>query len=1139
MAIVGDIENYDANYPSRKIVRDSSGNLFVVTGDNGAVDIYKSTDGGSTWVAQDTSNNPTFGGNVGAISIAIDSSDVIHVGIWHNIAGGSGFFYYTFSGSSWSDPADPSGLGSGLANNHLNLSIDSNDRLHLLWVYADDLDGANYLMYKNNVGGSWNTTVQIAILGIVNVTGIDLAINSSNVPEAVVNSNDDIIAYQGNANNATSFTAHTVDTSPYSASTASGPSIVTSNDGTTYIAYLDEPSPDSNIVTVAIHPSGTWTSGWSTVTNGNDGGHISAVVLGDTLYVVYTDGSSDVKYDAYDGSTWLGETNVATGTFDWTNAAWSHYHNNATQGLFIVYADGTDTHFSSVLLSQTLSTDLFEATFEEAVANYTVSHGTSAVKGARFTRTHTTDANKRKVNTASHTTDSLLRKQQTVSHTTDANLKKATTRTHTTDANKKKANLTVSHTTSSNNKKADNTVTHTTDALKRKQFTVPHSTDSFLRKQQTLTHSTDSFLRGQNTISHTTDSLKRKATLVSHTTDSNKKKANNTVSHTTDSNKRKITTISHTTDSNLVPSENLDQFQPTHHFNLAFGSESVKKIGQVFTPSISGRLEKIITTIGNGFESTDEVVVKIHTDEFGEPGTLLATSTNSFDGSTHAWTDPDITFEFTFDLSLIIESASQYWAVFERTGTLDGDDTYILKQANDDLYTDGDTMYLDDTDTWSDLGNDIQFYQYVVVPITDTESHTTDALKRKANTLTHSTDSFLRKQQTASHTTDSNKKKADNVVIHTTDSLKRTQNTVSHTTDANLDIGVSTETITHTTDSFLRIQDTVNHTTDSLLRQQLTVSHSTDSNKKKANNTLVHTTDSNKKKSGTVSHSTDANKKISGITLAHTTDSLLREQHTASHSTDSLKRTVNTVSHSTDSFLRKAFTVTHTTDTNKKRAQSVNHSTDANKKKAQSVSHTTDSLTRKEFNVSHSTDSLLREQQTVDHSTDSLLRQAQTVSHTTDSNKKKATIVSHTADSLLRKANVVSHTTSSNKKKSQTVSHTTDSKAHYVGSIFWVTPLNNAVGVNGAEPLVFEIPSSTVNTHFHLQIDTVNTFDSGDFVEFKSWEDQTNWEFWDGDSWEPVPSGGVDPSFAGNEARFIPSLANGDYYRRIRGRVVL
>ena len=106
----------------------------------------------------------------------------------------------------------------------------------------------------------------------------------------------------------------------------------------------------------------------------------------------------------------------------------------------------------------------------------------------------------------------------------------------------------------------------------------------------------------------------------------------------------------------------------------------------------------------------------------------------------------------------------------------------------------------------------------------------------------------------------------------------------------------------------------------------------------------------------------------------------------------------------------------------------------------------------------------------------------------------------------------------------------------YVGHPVWTTPAN--LGPIPSTPtLAFRMPSAKAAVHFWIELDTVSTFDSGNYQSFKSHTDQTGWEYWDGAAWQPIPHSGVPNSYAGNEARYTiqTPLANGVWYRRVRG----
>jgi len=107
-----------------------------------------------------------------------------------------------------------------------------------------------------------------------------------------------------------------------------------------------------------------------------------------------------------------------------------------------------------------------------------------------------------------------------------------------------------------------------------------------------------------------------------------------------------------------------------------------------------------------------------------------------------------------------------------------------------------------------------------------------------------------------------------------------------------------------------------------------------------------------------------------------------------------------------------------------------------------------------------------------------------------------------------------------------------------IGKPIWVSPADG-VDMERKPVLVFQMPNSVGNMHFHMQLDTVDTFDGGDLRELKTNQDLTGWEYYDGDSWEPFPAAGVANTYAGNNARYTPQtdLSLDIWYRRVRAGV--
>ena len=83
------------------------------------------------------------------------------------------------------------------------------------------------------------------------------------------------------------------------------------------------------------------------------------------------------------------------------------------------------------------------------------------------------------------------------------------------------------------------------------------------------------------------------------------------------------------------------------------------------------------------------------------------------------------------------------------------------------------------------------------------------------------------------------------------------------------------------------------------------------------------------------------------------------------------------------------------------------------------------------------------------------------------------------------------------------------------------------------------MPSTTADMHFMIELDTANTFDTGDLRQYATNRDQTGWEYFDGADWVAFPAAGVDTAYAGNDCRFTVSvpLAVDTWYRRVKGGI--
>lgn len=112
--------------------------------------------------------------------------------------------------------------------------------------------------------------------------------------------------------------------------------------------------------------------------------------------------------------------------------------------------------------------------------------------------------------------------------------------------------------------------------------------------------------------------------------------------------------------------------------------------------------------------------------------------------------------------------------------------------------------------------------------------------------------------------------------------------------------------------------------------------------------------------------------------------------------------------------------------------------------------------------------------------------------------------------------------------------------AHYaaatsVSTPTWVSPVDTAaLGLNPI--LQFTSPTSTNAQHFELQLDTANTFDTGNLRDLITNTSQTGWTYFDGSSWVAFPSSGLPAVKSGNDVRYAvdPALTMTTWYRRVR-----
>jgi len=340
---------------SRQVVRTSDGTLYAVINDGGSCEVWSSSDG-SSWAEQDAADNPACNTSTGTriVAVAVDSSNTLHF-VYNDDASFTDINYIPFTTSDNQFGTEATAIIQHSATASyvdIDIAVDSNDKPHV--VITNDQTGTDTVRYTNKVSGSWKAAVTVdSVSG--GFRGPSIAISEDNIPEiSHINSTDlDLTAAVGNVNDAASFTLQDVDANVLSGLVTS---IGIDSSGNTWIGYVDENGATDFVTLVKHNDADAWTTWQAPVTNSNAGDEPSIAINGTDVYVFYDDENADVKYDKYTGS-WLGETNLQTGTFQDVKAKWSYYNNN--QGgsqIDYLYSDNTDVYWASLGLSTATGT---------------------------------------------------------------------------------------------------------------------------------------------------------------------------------------------------------------------------------------------------------------------------------------------------------------------------------------------------------------------------------------------------------------------------------------------------------------------------------------------------------------------------------------------------------------------------------------------------------------------------------------------------------------------------------------------------------------------------------------------------------------------------------------------------------------
>lgn len=336
----------------RQIVRTKSGILYALlkSGDN--CTIWKSVNG-IKWVDTDTE---ACDEDESMIAMAIDSNDDIHVVYSDSIALNALEWvkYSTFTdtfGTSERVVADNS--SNNFQIHSVSISLDSSNVPHVAYSLLEDDIPTCQLLYRNRLGGVWQTQREIESVGSIQAyVSVNISINKDNIAEiAYINSIDsDLTLAIGNANNASSFTMQDVDTSVNIVNDQLGTSIMVNHiTGDTWAAYVDS----DNDIALAKHVNTDNWATWSTVTTKTDEGYKPSITSdnGHDMYVLYEDDTGNIAYDLYDATDWSGPVVLNLGAAQGVSVKWSSRWNNfGSNKIDYLYSDGTDLYYDSFVL---------------------------------------------------------------------------------------------------------------------------------------------------------------------------------------------------------------------------------------------------------------------------------------------------------------------------------------------------------------------------------------------------------------------------------------------------------------------------------------------------------------------------------------------------------------------------------------------------------------------------------------------------------------------------------------------------------------------------------------------------------------------------------------------------------------------
>jgi hypothetical protein len=213
---------------------------------------------------------------------------------------------------------------------------------------------------------------------------------------------------------------------------------------------------------------------------------------------------------------------------------------------------------------------------------------------------------------------------------------------------------------------------------------------------------------------------------------------------------------------------------------------------------------------------------------------------------------------------------------------------------------------------------------------------------------------------------------------------------------------------------------------------------------------------------------------------------------------------------------------------------------DAVLQKTASATFVADSVILKTASGSFTSDAIILKSISGSFAADAIIKKTVSSSVTSDSVLFKTVSGTYTADTVLFNTASGTFTADAVLNTTSSVAFTADAYIDVVSRPVWTTP-GNMVAVNDLTPtLAFNMPEYAFGDMlFMIELDTVNTFNSGNLRIHLSYPTATGWEYWNGSTWAQmdVP---VSSTLVGIEARYTlqTSLASGTWFRRVTAGVV-